>query len=98
MFYSRAHITLAGNVVFDEECYEKTMRKNRCLKCYEKAMEIWFFLHINIIQDSFENRSKGWYARKSLSVWKSYEIAKGNPMATTDAGKEKTCADQIGFG
>ena len=42
-------------------------------------MEIWFFLHFNIIQDSFENRSRGWYARKSLSVWKSYEKAKGNP-------------------
>ena len=51
-------------------------KKVRFLKCDEKAMEIWFFLHINIIQDSFENRSRGWYARKSLSVWKSYEKPK----------------------
>ena len=42
-------------------------------------MEIWFFLHSNIIQDRFENRSRGSYARKSLSVWKSYEKAKRKP-------------------
>ena len=61
-------------------------------------MEIWFFRHFNFIQDSFENRSRGWYARKSLSVWKSYEKIKRKPMATTDAVKDKTCVDQIGFG
>ena len=48
--YSRAHITLAGNVVFDEECYGKAMRKKEpSLKCYEKAMEIRFFFQLNIV-------------------------------------------------
>ena len=57
--YSRAHITLAGNVVFDDECYGKAMRKNQLLK-------INYFFEKNF---GVDNKRKNSFSRQFLIMF-----------------------------